>query len=87
MAAADRVGPAGEVVLSDFSAEMVAIAIARVEARGLAHVRGAMRDVEQIDEPEERYDVVLCREGLMYGSRRAARDIQADAGSPGTWKR
>jgi SAM-dependent methyltransferase len=77
LAAAERVGPAGEVVLSDVAAEMTAIAAARAGARGLGNVRTAIRDLERIDEPDAGYDVVLCREGLMFAfaPERAAGEI------------
>jgi SAM-dependent methyltransferase len=64
LAAAPLVGPGGEVVLSDVVAEMTAIAAAR--ARGLDNVRTRELDLERIDEPDASYDVVLCREGLMF---------------------
>jgi ubiquinone/menaquinone biosynthesis C-methylase UbiE len=32
----------------------------------LTNVSTRVLDVEQIDEPDESYDVVLCREGLMF---------------------
>jgi ubiquinone/menaquinone biosynthesis C-methylase UbiE len=66
IAAAGRVGPDGEVVLSDVAAEMTAIAAARAAARGLENVRARPLDLERIDEPDGAYDVVLCREGLMF---------------------
>ncbi len=77
LAAAERVGPGGEVVLSDVAAEMVAIAGARAADRGLANVRTATLDLEDIDEPDAAYDVVLCREGLMFAvaPERAAAEI------------
>jgi SAM-dependent methyltransferase len=64
-------------VLSDVAAEMAAIAAARAEARGLRNVRSRVLDLERIDEPDESYDVVLCREGLMFAldPARAAREI------------
>lgn len=77
LAAAERVGAGGEVVLSDVVAEMTAIAGARAKALGLANVRARVLDVERIDEPDAAYDVVLCREGLMFAldPARAAREI------------
>jgi SAM-dependent methyltransferase len=66
LAAAERVGPAGTVVLTDVVAEMVAIAAARAEARGVTNVRTAVRDLEAIDDPDATYDAVICREGLMF---------------------
>ena len=76
--AAERIGPGGEVILSDIAAEMTAIAAARAERLGLTNVRTRELDLEQIDEPDSSYDVVLCREGLMLvpDPARAAREIQ-----------
>lgn len=78
LAAAERVAPGGEVVLSDVVPEMTAIAAARATARGLANVSTRVLDLEQIDEPDDSYDVVLCREGLMFAADpdRAAREIR-----------
>jgi SAM-dependent methyltransferase len=45
---------------------MASIAAARARSRGLDNVRTATLDLEQIDEPDSSYDVVLCREGLMF---------------------
>ncbi|HEV8297316.1 MAG TPA: methyltransferase domain-containing protein [Acidimicrobiales bacterium] len=77
LAAAERVGPAGEVVLSDVVASMAAIAADRATARGLTNVRAATLDLEQIDQPDASYDIVLCREGLMFAVNpdEAAREI------------
>jgi len=70
--------PGGEVVLSDVASEMVAIAAQRAAALGLDNVSTRVLDIEQIDEPDGAYDVVLCREGLMFAvdPARAAREIQ-----------
>jgi SAM-dependent methyltransferase len=65
-AAAERVGPGGEVVLTDVAEEMTAIAVARGAQLGLGNVAFRRRDLERIDEPDASYDVVLCREGLMF---------------------
>jgi len=66
IAAAARVAPSGEVVLSDVSGQMVAIAAARASAAGVPNVRARRIDAEDIDEPEGSFDAVLCREGLMF---------------------
>ena len=66
IAAARRVGGAGEVTLSDVSGEMLEIAGARAAEAGLANVRLRRIDFEEIDEPDGAFDVVLCREGLMF---------------------
>ncbi len=65
IAAAERVGENGEVVLSDVAPQMTAIAAARAEARGLGNVTTLELDLERIDQPNGSYDAVLCREGLM----------------------
>jgi SAM-dependent methyltransferase len=77
LAAAERVAPGGSVVLSDVVPEMTSIAAARASALGLDNVTARDLDLEQIDEPDASYDVVLCREGLMFvpDPGRAARQI------------
>jgi enediyne biosynthesis protein CalE5 len=65
LAAAELVGPGGQVVLSDVVPEMTAIAAARADAAGVTNVVTRELDLERIDEPAASYDVVLCREGLM----------------------
>jgi ubiquinone/menaquinone biosynthesis C-methylase UbiE len=65
IAAAEQVGAEGEVVLSDIAPQMTAIAARRAEARGLGNVSTIELDIERIDQPDDSYDVVLCREGIM----------------------
>jgi SAM-dependent methyltransferase len=78
LAAAERVAPGGEVVLSDVVPEMTSIAAARASALGLPNVATRELDLEQIDEPDASYDIVLCREGLMFvpDPAGAAREIR-----------
>jgi len=78
LAAAERVAPGGEVVLTDVVAEMTAIAATRADALGLRNVSTRELDLERIDEPDGSYDVVLCREGLMLvpDPARAVREIR-----------
>jgi SAM-dependent methyltransferase len=70
LAAAERVAPDGDVVLTD-------VVPARAAALGHANVAARVRDLEAIDEPDGAYDVVLCREGLMFvpDPARAAAEI------------
>jgi enediyne biosynthesis protein CalE5 len=77
LAAAERVLPDGEVVLSDVVAEMTAIAAERAQRRGLTNVSTEVLYLEQIDQPDSSYDAVLCREGLMFAvdPAQAAREI------------
>src|SRR5690242_31023 len=58
IAAAPRVAPGGEVVMSDVAAEMTTIAAARAAAGGLTNVSTAVLDLEAIDQPDATYDVV-----------------------------
>jgi SAM-dependent methyltransferase len=57
---------AGEVVLSDVAPAMVEIAAARALERGLSNVEALTLDLDAIEQPDASYDVVLCREGLMF---------------------
>jgi SAM-dependent methyltransferase len=56
---------------------MTAIAAARAAELGL-DVRTRVLDLEHIEEPDASYDVVLCREGLMFAAdpARAAGEIR-----------
>jgi ubiquinone/menaquinone biosynthesis C-methylase UbiE len=78
LAAAELVAPGGEVVLSDVVPEMTAIAARRAEALGVANTSTRVLDLENIEEPDTSYDVVLCREGLMFATdpARAAGEIE-----------
>jgi SAM-dependent methyltransferase len=78
LAAAERVGPEGQVVLSDVATEMTSIARTRADALGLTNVEARDLDLERIEEPDGSYDVVLCREGLMFAPdpAQAAREIR-----------
>jgi ubiquinone/menaquinone biosynthesis C-methylase UbiE len=77
-AAVSLVAPDGDVVVSDVSPAMTGIAGRRAKALGLRAVDARVLDLEQIDEPDEAFDVVLCREGLMLVADpvRAAREIR-----------
>jgi SAM-dependent methyltransferase len=57
---------------------MTAIAAARAAARGLRNVSTRELDLEDIEQPDASYDVVLCREGLLLATdpARAAREIR-----------
>jgi SAM-dependent methyltransferase len=66
LAAARLVAPTGEVVLSDVAAEMTEIAAARASRLGLTAVTSRVLDLENIEEPDCSYDVVVCRDGLQF---------------------
>jgi ubiquinone/menaquinone biosynthesis C-methylase UbiE len=57
---------ADAVVVSDVAEAMVAVAQERTS--GLANVTAKVLDVEEIAEPDASFDVVLCREGLMFAT-------------------
>ena len=63
--AAERLGPDGRVISSDFSPEMVEAAQRGVSARGLDNVECRVLDAQQIDLPDDSVDAVLSRFGLM----------------------
>ncbi len=81
LAVAPMVTPGGSVVLSDVAPEMVAIAAARAaaaEAGGAPwQVRAQVLDLEDIAVPDASFEVVVCREGLMFAldPALAAREI------------
>ena len=82
LAIADKVAPGGSVLLSDVAPEMVTIAAARAAQRGehggeSTQITARVIDLEQIDLPDESFDIVVCREGLMFAldPRRAALEI------------
>jgi SAM-dependent methyltransferase len=66
IAAARLVGLTGEVVVSDVAAEMTRIAAERAAALGLGNVRPLTLDLDDLAQPDQSWDVVLCREGLMF---------------------
>jgi SAM-dependent methyltransferase len=64
LAAAERVGPSGSVVLSDAAAEMVAVAARRSSAH--PQVSTAVFDQSEIAAEDEHFDAVISRHGLMF---------------------
>lgn len=66
IAAAVKVGRTGRVVVSDVVPAMVQIAQQRAERLGLGNVEATVLDLEAIDQPDASFDVIICREGLMF---------------------
>ena len=64
--AAHRVGANGHVVATDQSPQMLAIAQERAAAQGLQHIEFKVMDAEALEFPENTFDAVLCRWGLMF---------------------
>ncbi len=64
LAAAERVGPSGTVVLSDVAGEMVAVADRRASAH--PQVSTAVFDQSAIAAEDGHFDAVIIRHGLMF---------------------
>ncbi len=64
LAAAERVGSTGSVVISDVAAEMVAVAARRASA--VAQASTAVFDQSTIDFGDATFDAVINRHGLMF---------------------
>ncbi len=64
LAAVERVGPNGSIVLSDAAAEMVAVAARR--ASGQPQVSTAVFDQSEIEAEDGHFDAVISRHGLMF---------------------
>ena len=78
---ARHVAPGGRVLLSDVAPEMVAIADARAaklpDTDGKSSVSARVIDLEDIDLPDSSFDIVVCREGMMFAldPAQAAREV------------
>ena len=69
LTAARAAGPSGRVLATDLSAEMLALARERASRLGLANVTFRTMDANAPDVPEEAFDAVLSRWGLMFVAR------------------
>ena len=65
-AAAELVGPRGEVLGTDLSGEMVQAAQRRAQVAGSMQVNFERMDAEALALPDGQFDAVLCALGLMY---------------------
>jgi SAM-dependent methyltransferase len=75
----------GMVTVSDVVSQMADIAAQRAAAQGAGNVEAAVLDIEQIDRPDGDFDLVVCREGLMFAvdPARAAAEIVRVLRRPG----
>jgi SAM-dependent methyltransferase len=64
--AARRVAPGGHVVGTDIAPGMLEIARERAKELGVDNIEFRETDAEELDLPEEQFDVVLSRFGLMF---------------------
>ena len=63
--AAQRVGPNGKVIVTDFAPEMVAVAQKRASDLGLTNVETRVLDAEKMDLEDDTVDGIVCRWGFM----------------------
>lgn len=63
---ARRIGPAGAVVATDISANMLAIAAESAREAGLANISTRVMDAQQLDFTDRSFDTAVCRRGLMF---------------------
>jgi SAM-dependent methyltransferase len=61
-----RVGPAGRVLATDISPNILAFAEANARNAGLGNVETKVLDGEELDVPESAFDAVISRVGLIY---------------------
>jgi ubiquinone/menaquinone biosynthesis C-methylase UbiE len=66
LVAARRVGPNGHVLATDISSNLLAFAAEEAKKAGLRNVETQVMDGENIDLPENTFDAVISRVGLIY---------------------
>jgi SAM-dependent methyltransferase len=71
LSAAERVGPSGHVLATDISSNILEFAAQAARERGLTNVETRVMDGENPDLPDESFDAVLSRLGLIYFPDRA----------------
>ena len=65
------VGPSGHVTATDLSSKILAVAEEKAKDQGLSNMSFRELDMENQPFPDETFDVVTCRLGIMY-----ARNVQ-----------
>src|SRR5687768_14363997 len=63
--AAERVGPSGRVIETDFAPQMVEVARRRADELGLDNVETRVLDAERMDLADASVDGIICRWGFM----------------------
>ncbi|WKA30955.1 class I SAM-dependent methyltransferase [Bradyrhizobium roseum] len=63
---AERVGPGGYVLATDLSPDILQFAAERAAAAGHRHVETRVSDGQKLQIEDARFDVVVCRLGLMF---------------------
>jgi SAM-dependent methyltransferase len=75
---ASRVGPGGSVLATDLSPHILTFAAAEARRAGLGNVGTRVMDGEQLELPDDSFDAVVSRLGLIYfpDQQRALREIR-----------
>jgi ubiquinone/menaquinone biosynthesis C-methylase UbiE len=60
------VGPAGHVTATDLSSKLLAVAEEKANEQGLSNISFREVDMENQPFPDETFDIVTCRLGIMY---------------------
>ncbi len=63
---AEAVGPSGHVTATDLGPGMIGLAEELARARKLRNIDFRVADVEALPFPDESFDVVTCRFGVMF---------------------
>lgn len=63
---AERVGPRGEVLATDLSPAILALAAENARRAGHTQVRTRVADADALGLPDAAFDAVVCRLGLMF---------------------
>ena len=63
---AEAVGPSGHVIATDLGPGMIALAEELARARGLHNMEFRVANVEALPFPDESFDAVTCRFGVMF---------------------
>ena len=63
---AEAVGPSGHVVATDLGPGMIGLAEELARTRGLRNIEFRVANVEALPFPDESFDVVTCRFGVMF---------------------
>jgi len=63
---AEAVGPSGHVVATDLGPGMIGLAEEVARARSLSNIEFRVANVEALPFPDESFDVVTCRFGVMF---------------------
>ena len=74
---AEKIGPSGHVTATDLVPQMLAVAEDNARQRGLANMTFQQADAEALPFPDDSFDVVTCRFGIMFcpNQGQALRDI------------